>query len=87
MRIGDVEVGRLIEERRSDGLIHCRFEALPAFARYARAFSSDDIWEADDDDLDAVVDEISVDGVFLVSGDQVEYVDPDLRIDGGSARF
>jgi hypothetical protein len=87
MLIGDLEVGRLTETHTIEGVTHCSFEPLPAFARYARAFSSGDIWESEDDTLDAVIDEIAVDGVFLVGDDGSETIDPDLRIDGKDAWF
>lgn len=87
MLIGDVAVGRLTEDRTIDGVTHCSFEPFSAFGRYAEAFSGGEIWESEDDVLDAVIDEISVEGVFLVSDDGVELVDPDLRIEGDSARF
>lgn len=87
MLIGDVTVGRLVEERIEDGRRVCRFEPLDAFDRFAPAFVSGDIATGDDDSLDAVIDEIAVDGVFLVSADGTEIVDPCLRIDGDVARF
>ena len=87
MRVGEVMVGRLVDERAEDGRTVCRFEPLEAFAPYARAFESGDISESEDDALDAVIDEIAVEGVFLVGADGSEIVDPALRIDGEVARF
>lgn len=87
MLIGDVVVGRLLDERTEDGRTVCRFEPLDDFARFAAAFESGDISGSDDDSLDAVIDEIAVDGVFLVAADGSTLVDPDLRIDGTVARF
>jgi hypothetical protein len=87
MLIGEMKVGRVTEERTSDGVTHCSFEPLPTFGRYARAFSCGDIWEFEDDALDAVIDEIAVDGVFLVGDDGSQIIDPDLRIDGQDAWF
>lgn len=85
--IGDVKIGWLTDPRTDAGSTHCRFEPAEAFDRYAPAFATGDISEEDDDALDAVIDEIAVDGVFLVADDGAEIVDPDLRIDGMEARF
>ena len=84
--IGEVKVGRLTDPRTEDGWIRCRFEPTPAFDRYVDAFAVGDIWESESDTLDAVIDEIAVEGVFLVA-DDAEIVDPDLRIDGNDGRF
>ena len=87
MLIGDTPVGRLSEEDSEDGVTICRFEPYDAFPEYAEAFRSGDISERNDDALDAVIDHIAVDGVFLVADDGTGIVDPDLRIDGTVARF
>ena len=87
MLIGDITVGRLIAPRSEAGRTVCRFEPTGHFARYAPAFTSGDISEVDDEALDAVIDEIAVDGVFLVGADGSEIVDPELRIDGADAWF
>ena len=87
VRIGEVEIGRLTHARTEAGVTHCSFEPGEAFGRYAEAFAAGEIWEVDDDELDAVIDEIAVEGVFLVAEDGSEIVDPDLRIDGTTARF
>lgn len=87
MLIGDITVGRLTDERSEGGHIVCHFEPSDGFVRYAPAFASGDLSEADDEALDAVIDEIAVDGVFLVSADGSEIIDPDLRIDGTDAWF
>jgi hypothetical protein len=85
--VGEVKIGRLTDPETTDGIIRCGFEPTAAFDRYAAALAGGDIWEVDDDALDAVIDEIAVEGVFLVAGDGSEIVDPDLRIDGTAARF
>lgn len=85
--VGEVAIGRLTDARTEHGRTRCTFEPTSAFGRYAEAFSVGDIWEMDDDALDAVIDEIAVEGVFLVAVDGAEIVDPDLRIDGDSAWF
>lgn len=85
--VGEVKIGRLTDPDATDGTISCRFEPTAAFDRYAAALAAGDIWEVGDDELDAVIDEIAVEGVFLVADDGSEIVDPDLRIDGTAARF
>jgi hypothetical protein len=85
--VGEVEIGRLTGPRTDGGMVRCTFEPTAAFDRYAGAFADTDIWASDDDTLDAVIDEISVEGVFLVAADGTEIVDPELRIDGHDARF
>jgi hypothetical protein len=85
--VGEVKIGRLSDPRDDSGITHCTFAPAPAFDRYAGAFAPGDIWEANDDTLDAVIDEIAVEGVFLVGDDEREIIDPDLRIDGSNAWF
>ena len=85
--IGDVKIGRLIDPRLQTGTTHATFTPADAFDRYERAFADGDIWEHDDDALDGVIDEIAVEGVFLVADDGTQIVDPDLRIDGTDAWF
>jgi hypothetical protein len=85
--VGEVKIGRLTEPRTDDGIVRCAFEPTTAFDRYADAFAVGDIWEADDDTLDAVIDELAVEGVFLLGDDGAQIVDPDLRIDGEAAWF
>lgn len=87
VKVGEVEIGRLTEPRVDGTATRCTFEPASAFARYAPAFVEGDISESDDDTLDALIDEIAVEGVFLVAGDGTEIVDPDLRIDGTDAWF
>lgn len=87
VRVGEVEIGRLTGARTEEGVTHCSFEPCEAFGRYAEAFAAGDIWETDDEALDAVIDEIAVEGVFLSGDDGSEIVDPDLRIDGTDAWF
>ncbi len=87
MLIGDVTVGRLVDARAESGRTVCRFEPTDAFTPYAPAFTSGDISVVDDETLDAVIDEIAVDGVFLIGADGSEIVDPHLRIDGADAWF
>lgn len=85
--VGEVMIGRLTNPRTADGVTKTTFEPTEAFGRYAAAFAVGGIWEAVDERLDAVIDEIAVEGVFLVTDDATEIVDPDLRIDGDEARF
>lgn len=85
--VGEVKIGRLSDPREDSGITHCAFTPAPPFHRYATAFAPGDIWDANDDTLDAVIDEIAVEGVFLVGDDGGEIIDPDLRIDGTSAWF
>ncbi len=85
--IGEVKIGRLTDPQTGDGTTRCRFEPTAAFERYADAFAVGDIWEADNDELDAVIDEIAVDGVFLIADDGTQIIDPDLRIAATDARF
>ena len=85
--IGEVKIGRLVELRVEGGTTHCTFEPAAPFGGYAAAFVPGDISEADDEALDAVIDEIAVEGVFLLAEDGTQLVDPDLRIDGGDAWF
>lgn len=85
--VGEVKVGRLTDPQEERGTTRCTFTPAAAFERYAGAFAAGNIWEADDDALDAVVDEIAVDGVFLVGDDSSQIVDPDLRIEGDDAWF
>jgi hypothetical protein len=85
--VGEVKIGRLSDPRAEADTIHCTFEPVEAYERFAPAFATGDIWEEDDDEFDAVIDEIAVEGVFLVADDGDEIIDPDLRIDGNEARF
>ena len=85
--VGEVKIGRLTDPRVEPGTTRCTFEPTTAFGRYADAFAVGDIWDVDDEVLDAVIDELAVDGVFLIADDGVEIVDPDLRIDGRDAWF
>ncbi len=85
--IGEVKIGRLTDPRTDGGTTHCGFEPTAVFERYADAFAVNDIWEAEDDALDALIDEIAVEGVFLIAGDGTQIIDPDLRIDGADAWF
>ncbi len=87
VRVGSLKIGRLTHPRVENGETRCMFEPTEAFTRYAGAFTVGDISEADDDTLDAVIDEIAVDGLFLVADDGTEIIDPELRIDGASASF
>lgn len=85
--VGEVKVGRLTDPETEDGAIRCGFEPTAAFDRYAAALAEGEIWDVEDDALDDVIDEIAVEGVFLVADDGTEIVDPELRIDGTAARF
>ena len=85
--IGEVKIGRLVELRVEGGTTHCAFEPAASFGGYAAAFVPGDISRPDDEELDAIVDEIAVEGVFLVGEDGTRIIDPDLRIDGGDAWF
>lgn len=85
--VGEVKIGRLTGPRLEQGTTHCAFTPDEAFDRYATAFATGDIWETDDEALDAVIDEIAVEGVFLVADDGARIIDPDLRIDGADAWF
>jgi hypothetical protein len=85
--VGECKIGRLTGPRTEDGMVSCTFEPTAAFDRYAGAFADAEIWESDDDSLDAAIDEISVEGVFLVAADGTEIVDPALRIVGDAAHF
>jgi len=85
--VGETMIGRLTDPRVDSGTVCCVFEPTTAIGRYAAAFAVGDIWATDDDALDAVIDEIAVEGVFLVADDGAEIIDPDLRIDGLVARF
>lgn len=85
--VGEVKIGRLIDPRAEQGTTHCTFAPTPAFRGYAAAFARGDISQTDDEALDAVIDEIAVEGVFLVADDGTQIVDPDLRIDGDVAWF
>lgn len=82
--VGATKIGRLTE-RRSDGEERYHFSPAESFDRYASAFAGSEIWEVDDEGLDAVIDEIAVEGLFLVADDGSEIVDPDLRINGSDA--
>ena len=82
--IGATTIGRLTE-RENDGEQRYHFSPSESFDRYSAAFAGSDIWGVDDDALDAVIDEIAVDGLFLVADDGSEIVDPDLRINGSDA--
>ena len=85
--VGDVKIGRLITPRADERTTHCAFAPTQAFGRYATAFAPGDISETDDETLDAVIDEIAVEGVFLLADDGTQIVDPNLRIDGDVAWF
>lgn len=85
--VGEVKIGRLVGPRTEGGTTRGTFEPTAAFERYADAFAVGDIWETDDDTLDAVIDELAVEGVFLLADDGAQIVDPDLRIDGAAAWF
>lgn len=85
--VGEVKIGRLTDARSREGTTHCNFEPTAAFDRYSGAFSSGDISTSEDTSLDSVIDEIAVEGVFLVADDGAEIVDPHLRIDGREAWF
>lgn len=85
--VGVIRIGRLTERRTDGGETLCGFIPTESFSRYAGAFVSGEIWEADDDALDAVIDEIAVDGLFLVADDGSQIIDPVLRIDGAEAWF
>lgn len=85
--IGAVKIGRLSDPRIENGQTLCTFEPTEAFGRFADALTVGDISGVDDEMLDAVIDEIAVDGLFLVTDDGTEIVDPDLRIEGASASF
>ena len=87
MLVGEVKIGRLTDPHVDADAIHCTFSPTADFDRFAGAFAAGDIWQADDDALDALIDELSVEGVFLVGDDGTEIVDPDLRIDGTDAWF
>lgn len=83
--VGDTKIGRLTERESDRGEERYLFVPAESFDRYAAAFAGSEIWEVDDDALDAVIDEIAVDGLFLVADDGSEIVDPDLRISGSDA--
>jgi hypothetical protein len=83
--VGDTKIGRLTERGSDPGVERYHFVPAESFDRYAAAFAGNEIWEVDDHALDAVIDEIAVDGLFLVGDDGSEIVDPDLRIDGSEA--
>ena len=83
--VGATKIGRLTERGGDQGEERYHFRPAESFDRYAAAFAGIEIWEVDDDDLDAVIDEIAVDGLFLVADDGSEIVDPDLRINGSDA--
>ena len=85
--VGEVKIGRLTEPRTDGGIVRCAFEPTTAFDPYADAFAPGEIWESQNDALDAVIDEIAVEGVFLVGDDGSEIADPDLRVDGNAAWF
>lgn len=85
--VGEAKIGRLTEPRTEQEAIHCTFAPTSAFEGYAQAFAPGDIAESDDETLDAVIDELTVEGVFLVADDGAMIVDPDLRIDGDAAWF
>ena len=85
--VGEVRIGRLTDPHVEAGTTRCTFTPAAAFDRYAGAFAVGDIWQADDDALDAVIDELAVEGVFLVEDDGTQIIDPDLRIDGTEAWF
>ena len=87
LMVGEVKLGRLTEPHSDGETTHCSFEPSSAFTRYARAFAVGDISGEDDDALDAAVDEIAVEGVFLIADDGSEIVDPELRIAGVDAWF
>ena len=85
--VGEVKIGRLTDPRIEQGTTHCTFDPTGAFGGYAAAFAPGDISETDDEALDAIIDEMAVEGVFLVADDDTRIVDPDLRIDGDEAWF
>lgn len=85
--VGEVKIGRLVGPRTEGGTTRGAFEPTAEFERYAPAFATGDISETDDETLDALIDEIAVEGVFLVADDGAQIVDPELRVDGTDAWF
>lgn len=87
LNVGDLVLGTLTASSEQDGWTVCDFTEAAAFDRFRAAFGEDELWDGDNDELDTVVDEIAVDGVWLVSLDGTELVDPTVYIADNVARF
>lgn len=87
LTVGDVALGSLTNPTEDGMWTVCDFTATSAFDRYARAFSTEELWVDDDHSLDAIIDEIAVEGIWLTNPDGFQLIDPDIHITDATAHF